>query len=103
MRIGFISDIHEDLHGLKRALDILGKWKCDEIICLGDIAGFSYPHYRHENNRNASECLRLVKESCSIVIPGNHDLYACRKIPEMNPGFSYPDNWYDMDFTSRKQ
>ena len=102
MKIGFLADIHEDLPGLHKALAIFNKLKCDEIICLGDIAGFSYPHFRHRKKRNASECLRLVKESCSLVIPGNHDLFACKKVPATDFGFDYPANWYSLDFSSRK-
>jgi len=101
MITGFISDIHEDVKSLERALKVLEVKNCDEIVCLGDIAGFSQPHYRYHHHRNASECLRLVRENCSLIIPGNHDLHACRITPQSDPGFSYPDNWYELDFAER--
>jgi len=102
MKIGIISDIHEDYPGLQRALSLLHQKGCDEIICLGDIAGYSFPFFRFEESRDASACIDLIKKNCSIIIKGNHDLYACRSIPDSNPGFNYPDDWYQLDFSSRQ-
>ena len=34
MKIGIVSDVHCNQHGLLRALDIMAD--CDELICLGD-------------------------------------------------------------------
>ena len=41
MKIGIISDIHEDIKRLKEALAILHKQKCDQIVCLRDFVGYS--------------------------------------------------------------
>jgi predicted phosphodiesterase len=103
VKTGLISDIHEDLSGLVRSLEQLRKSGCSEIICLGDIAGYSSPHFRFSRTRNASECMRVIREKCSLVIPGNHDLFACRKVPASNPGFDYPPGWYELDFTTREE
>ena len=103
MKIGFISDIHEDLPGLQRALSILEKKGCTEIICLGDIAGYSFPYFKYDEQRDASACLDLVRNTCSLVLPGNHDLYASRKIPEAKSDFIYPSGWYDLDFKVRQE
>ena len=103
MKIGFIADIHEDLHSLKKAVLLLEQKGCEELICMGDICGYSYPYYNHEKDRDASTCLDIVKQVCKIIIPGNHDLYASRKTPFTNPGFSYPDDWYEKDFLVRKE
>lgn len=97
MKLAIISDIHEDVVNLQHVLRQIGKENCDQIICLGDIAGFSNQYYHHSDTRDASECLRLVRENCSIIIPGNHDLHAIQKIPENIKGFEYPDNWYEFD------
>ena len=43
MRIGIVSDLHCNQHGLLRALDIMGD--LDELICLGD----SVYEYRFSN------------------------------------------------------
>ena len=103
MEIGIISDIHEDVESLRLALKLLQKSKCDEIVCLGDIVGYSVPHYNYLNTRNASECISIVRSTCSVVISGNHDLYAIRKLSEFRNEFQYPDNWFELDFRERKK
>jgi predicted phosphodiesterase len=79
MRLGFITDIHEDVKNLEKALSILSDQKCDVLICLGDIVGFTIPFYRYIETRNAEECVRLVKENASVVVTGNHDLFAIKE------------------------
>ena len=101
MKLGFITDIHEDFQNLEKALTILSKEKCDTIICLGDIVGFTIPFYRYIETRNAEECIRLVKENCSVVVTGNHDLFAIKKIPYHKFGFNYSDDWYNLDYELR--
>jgi len=103
MRLGFITDIHEDVQNLEKALLILSKEKCDTLICLGDIVGFTIPFYRYIETRNAEECVRLVKESCSVVVTGNHDLYAIKKVPHHKAGFSYSYDWYNLDYEIREK
>jgi len=102
MKIGIISDIHEDIFSLKGALKAIEKANCDEIVCLGDIVGFGLPQYDFFGTRDAGECLDLVKSVCDHVLLGNHDLYAIRKLPEYTAGFDYPDDWYELDFINRK-
>lgn len=102
MKLGIISDIHEDIVSLRKALDILNNKRCDEIICLGDIVGYSEPYYNFSDTRDASECVSVVKANCNIVIIGNHDLYAIQKLTEFNNGFKYPVDWFDLDFVKRK-
>ena len=103
MKFGIISDIHEDVVRLKEALAGIEKKKCDEIICLGDIIGFTYPNFGYFDTRNASECIRLVKENCRYIVAGNHDFYPVKRIPEHNAGFNYPKNWYDLDYPEKKK
>lgn len=103
MLLGIISDIHEDIKGLEKALKILERKGCSEVICLGDITGYSSPHYKFFKTRDARACVRLVRSTCSIIIPGNHDLFAARKVPASNPGFSYGENWYQKDFEERQK
>lgn len=101
MRLGFLTDIHEDILNLEKALSILSKEKCDTLICLGDIVGFTIPFFRYIETRNAEECVRLIKENCSVVVAGNHDLYAVKKIPTHKAGFSYTEDWYQLDYETR--
>ena len=103
MKIGFIADIHEDIIRLKEALQVLEKNKCDKIICLGDFIGYSVPHYGFLKSRNAHEVIALIKEKCDLVVAGNHDLYAIRKLPKYKAGFNYPKNWYSLDFQTRQK
>lgn len=101
MKIGFISDIHEDLQSLEKALGLLSRGNCDSLICLGDIVGFALPFFRYIESRNADQCVKLVQENCQIAVTGNHDLYAVKKIPEYRAGFDYNNNWYDLDYDIR--
>jgi len=101
MKLGLISDIHEDIVSLQKGLDLLYKERCDQIICLGDIIGFSNPYYPYGDTKDANACIDLVKNHCSVVVPGNHDLFSAGRIPEFNAGIEYPDDWFSLDMSSR--
>ena len=103
MKLGILSDIHEDFTSLYKAIRLLEKNCCDELICLGDIVGFNTSFPKYQNKRDASLCLEMVMDNCKHVIVGNHDLFAARKTPESNPGFEYPPNWYNLELEKRKQ
>ena len=103
MKIGFVSDIHEDISSLKAAMGKMEGMQVDEVVCLGDIVGYSVPFYGFMNERDANACVDLVRSNCSAVVMGNHDLFAIRKPPEHAPFFQYPDNWYDLDFEERRK
>jgi len=103
MVLGFISDIHEDVIRLEEALKILEKKGCEEIACLGDIVGYSYPAFGFFESRSAKECIRLVKENCKYAVAGNHDLYPVKRIPKFSAGFDYPQNWFELDYSERKK
>ena len=89
MRIAILSDIHEDLNRLQRVLNKIGRKGYDLLICLGDISGYSSSYYRYPKSRNASACLELIRRSCEIIVPGNHDLHAVGKIPVLPAGAGY--------------
>lgn len=101
MKIGILSDIHEDIQSLKQAFGILEPFDCDEFVCLGDISGYNVDAFSFHNDRDANKCLSLIKSKCSIVIPGNHDLYNIRRIPEYVSNFIYPENWYELTYDER--
>ena len=65
-RIAIISDIHGNLEALRTVLDDIKKRNIDRIICLGDILA---------KGRHFSECIKLVKDNCDVVIQGNCDYY----------------------------
>jgi len=93
VRLAILSDIHEDYESL---LKIVGKAEAmgfDKLICLGDISGFSLPHYTYGKSRNASACLALLREKCHIIIAGNHDIYAAGIDPELPDILKGMDTW----------
>lgn len=103
MKIGFVSDIHEDITRLKEALEILKREECDEIVCLGDVVGYSVPYYAFLSSRSGHEVIKMLKQNCGVIVVGNHDLFAICKLPQHNAGFSYPKEWYSLDYQTRKE
>jgi predicted phosphodiesterase len=103
MRVGILSDIHEDAESLAKALRALEKRGADAIVCLGDILGFDILLYRYLSTRDASYCVDAVRANCRSAVAGNHDLFAVRKLPEVNGGFLFPENWYRLDFAERRR
>ncbi|OFX80976.1 MAG: hypothetical protein A2X12_05340 [Bacteroidetes bacterium GWE2_29_8] len=79
MKLAIISDIHEDIISLQKAMNLCDKMRCDDIICLGDIVGYCKPFYNFDDTRNANAVVNLVKQHCSIVVSGNHDMHAIKK------------------------
>ena len=67
MKYAIISDLHANLEALQAVLADATP-RVEAVICLGDIVGY---------NANPRECLRLVQETCALVIAGNHDQAAC--------------------------
>lgn len=96
MKIGIISDIHEDRIRLMHAITGLEKYNSDMLVCLGDMAGFDKRFYNYEMTRNLSFCLQAIRASCSHIIAGNHDFFVIKKIPEWNHVFDYPPDWYQL-------
>jgi len=101
MRIGFLSDIHEDITSLDLALGLLSDQHCDTIVCLGDIVGFTLPFYQYIQSRSAETCIARIRVHCSVAVAGNHDLYAVRRVPEFKAGFEYGPDWYGLDYDVR--
>jgi len=103
MKIGIVSDIHEDVISLTRALQIMEKERCDQVVSLGDIVGFDNGYYGAARVQDAEECIRLLKENCSLSIAGNHDLFAIKKLPEYKSRFDYPSHWYSIPLGERQR
>jgi predicted phosphodiesterase len=101
MKFALITDIHEDIVNLEEAFRKIEKNAVDEVICLGDISGFSAPHYNYLRTRNAHECLSLIRKNCKYIVIGNHDMHAAHILPKNCTFFDYPDNWYSLDYHQR--
>ena len=71
MNVAVISDIHANRHALDAVLDDVDEAGVDEIWFLGDAVGYgAFP----------SECVKTLKQRCSVFLLGNHDLAALREI-----------------------
>ncbi|HUX96835.1 MAG TPA: metallophosphoesterase [Bacteroidales bacterium] len=103
MKLGIITDIHENISLLTDSLRLASEYKCDEIICLGDITGYDRRFYNYNSGRSARECLNLVRSACKWITAGNHDLFAARIFPVYSNGFKYPDNWFSLDIEQRNK
>ena len=101
MRLGIISDIHSDVLALEAALKILSAREYDKLICLGDIAGYSYHYKNNIEGRNSDECIKLVKQHCDYVMAGNHDMYWSMRLPDYLRKIKYPENWYKLNLKER--
>jgi putative phosphoesterase len=62
LKLGIVSDIHCNVGGLMRALEVMGP--IDELLCLGD----SIYEYRFSN-----DVIRFLKDRGALVILGNHE------------------------------
>jgi len=103
MKIGIITDIHENVETLQLSLREAAKHRCDELVCLGDITGFDQRFYRYSSTRSASKCMALVQSNCRWIVAGNHDLQAAGVFPAYSNGFVYPDKWFDLLMEERKR
>lgn len=67
MKIGILSDIHNNLPALEVALRFFDKEKCDGILCAGDIIGIGpYPE----------ETVQRIRKLKNVTtVRGNHERY----------------------------
>ena len=65
-KIAVISDIHGNLEALNAVLKDIKDRGITRVFCLGDII---------HKGVHSSECLKLIKENCEVVLQGNCDDY----------------------------
>ena len=65
MRLAILSDIHSNLPALEAVLADIDGGSAEELWCLGDVVGYG---------AQPDECARLVADSCTLCLAGNHDL-----------------------------
>ncbi len=68
MRVGIITDIHEDTDGLRRALSSLRRAGAERIVSLGDVC---------EDGERIVETRQLLEEAGVQGVGGNHDFGLC--------------------------
>lgn len=96
MKIAFLSDIHEDLDNLQKAIKHAESENCDSIICLGDTLGYPSKRGKYGNSKNVNACIEILRKEGTKTICGNHDLFHLKRFPKHATGISIPENWYEL-------
>jgi predicted phosphodiesterase len=68
MRLGLVTDIHEDADQLRLALSCFAEESVDQVVVIGDVC---------EMGARLEETCRLLKEAKAIGVWGNHDYGLC--------------------------
>lgn len=77
MKIGIITDIHNNLTALKAVVERLYQMKCDKIICCGDIIGIG---------PSPEETVQYMMQIPNLIaIRGNHEKYLLDGMPTDYP------------------
>jgi putative phosphoesterase len=64
LRIGVLSDVHGDIHGLRGALEQLDRLDASEVVCAGDLLDWGpFP----------TAVIELLQERSVPCVRGNHD------------------------------
>ena len=71
MKTGIIGDIHGNLEALEAVLAALAEEGVDEIVCVGDVVGYG---------ADPIACIDRVRARCRVVVAGNHDQAAVKKL-----------------------
>lgn len=77
MKLGIITDIHNNYTALKVVVEKLQQLECDKIICCGDIIGIGpYPEETVQY---------MMQISDLIAVRGNHEKYLLEGMPNEYP------------------
>lgn len=68
MKLGLLTDIHEQVANLRTALDRFRKEQVDQVVVIGDL---------FETGKRIEETCRLLTEAKAIGVWGNHDYGLC--------------------------
>jgi diadenosine tetraphosphatase ApaH/serine/threonine PP2A family protein phosphatase len=68
-----IGCIHGNLAALRAVIEDIRTRGVERIVCIGDVVGFG---------PDPVECVRLVREVCFMLIPGDHDRAVVAAKPE---------------------
>lgn len=77
MKLGIITDIHNNLTALRAVVERLNQMECDKIICCGDIIGIGpYPE----------ETVQYMMQLPNLIaVRGNHEKYLLEGMPSEYP------------------
>lgn len=77
VKIGVITDIHNNVAALKAVVECLHRQGCGHIICCGDIIGIG-PH--------PEETVQYLKKLSNVTaVRGNHETYLLEGMPDTVP------------------
>lgn len=77
MKIGILTDIHNNVVALEAVLEDLAKENCEKIVCAGDIIGIGpYPEETVQ---------RVMQIPGFIAVRGNHEKYLLEGMPSKVP------------------
>ncbi len=76
MRIGLLTDIHEEVAHLRTALRVLVAEGVDTIVQIGDACDSFGP------GRDRLETAELLANAGAVGVWGNHDVGLCHEVPE---------------------
>lgn len=86
VRLGIITDIHNNVTALEAVLSRLKQTGCDGIVCCGDIIGIG---------PCPEETVRMMMEITDLIaVRGNHEKYLLVGMPDRYPneeGMDYPE------------
>jgi predicted phosphodiesterase len=85
MKIAVFTDVHGNLGALKTVLEKIKEKKADKAIFLGDI---------FQRGNEEIECLELLKDSGTICLKGNCELYLEHGV-DIDPDVEYLREYYD--------
>ena len=86
MKLGLITDIHEQVEHLKTAIDRFHDECVDQIVVIGDVL---------ETGKRLDETCRLLAEAAAIGVWGNHDYGLCVE-PDAETHSKYGDRVIDF-------
>lgn len=84
MRIGIVTDIHDEVEYLASELDCLPDLGCDAVVSIGDSTNVHPPG-------RPWEVIRLLRDAGAMCVWGNHDFGLCRDVPEEISAAAPPD------------
>src|SRR5438309_4456281 len=70
-RIAVCSDVHGNLPAFRAVVDNIKQTGVDQIWNLGDLVGYG---------AQPDDCVSLARESCDVMLIGNHDLVVIDKL-----------------------
>ena len=85
MKLGLITDIHENIGHLRTALDCFKKERVDQVVMIGDAFALG---------ERIEETCRLLTEAKAIGVWGNHDFGLCVN-PDEHVRAKYPSAVWD--------